>query len=441
MRRSIAITAILLIGLVLPHDVVADQSFIVRVQIKPDQNIKVDKVEFIPVKGNRKPIEAIFTESSEDGKNLYKAELPNGAYNLKVVKPGFTSPSKTITIPNRLKETVVKIKPQNSLSSEAEKTTKPTFTKEALLTLLKKTRVTIEHILKMAITVPPEPGRLVVIFNFPPNKNSIEIEGKKYPIDVTNGDLAIVDVSKYSLGNAEERLVTCKLLDKEYQLKFIRVKVPVNNNVISLSLENEQANKFYRKSQELAGQSPLQPMIFKSVSDRNMPKVIPEFWIQSETIDNGLYNKIIKNGDVDKVSYNDAQKVITQLNDVCGGYKFGLPTEQQFVYLARKIYHPIKEEDLVACKALKDKEISQIKQLLGNKWQLTQSNCDSWSDNLDDSSRQCNPKSYVKKGGTTESRDVTECLPEYRAESTPDVSEPNTTIRLIILDEQKQKNI
>jgi formylglycine-generating enzyme required for sulfatase activity len=198
-------------------------------------------------------------------------------------------------------------------------------------------------------------------------------------------------------------------------------------------MTNDQVKTFYQEAQASSGTSPLQPLIFKSVSEIPNTKVISEFWIQTETIEGKLYEKIIPSGSVDKVSYNDAKKVIDALNKTCPGYQFELPTEEQFVYLARKVYNPVRDKALKTCRVLKDKvRDNNIKQLLGNKWQLTQSQCGSWSNDSSDPIKQCNPQSYVKKGGTTDSKDATECMPEYRAESTPDVSEPNTTIRLIL---------
>ncbi|OQW90940.1 MAG: hypothetical protein BWK78_05860 [Thiotrichaceae bacterium IS1] len=128
--------------------------------------------------------------------------------------------------------------------------------------------------------------------------------------------------------------------------------------------------------------------------------------------------------------------MIDAFNKQCQGYQFELPTEEQFVYLARKVYHPVKDGALESCHVLTSGEKYGVKQLLGNKWQLTKSPCESWSNDSSDPIKQCNPQSYVKKGGTTDSKDATECMPEYRAETTPDVSEPNTTIRLIL----KQNN-
>lgn len=138
---------------------------------------------------------------------------------------------------------------------------------------------------------------------------------------------------------------------------------------------------------------------------------------------------------MNNVSYNDAKTVIDTLNEQCSGQRFDLPTEEQFVYLAKTIYDLANHKgSFQKCEALKTLNTSDgVKQLLGNQWQLTKSPCEQWSSDDNDPSRQCNPQSYVKKGGTTNSKDATECLPEYRAESTPDVREPNTTFRLVLI--------
>lgn len=73
-----------------------------------------------------------------------------------------------------------------------------------------------------------------------------------------------------------------------------------------------------------------------------------------------------------------------------------------------------------------------IKRLLGYQWQLTQSYCQPYDNYNEKIAIRCDEQRIVKKGGSIESRDATECMPEYRAESLPDIREPNTTFRLIL---------
>lgn len=218
-----------------------------------------------------------------------------------------------------------------------------------------------------------------------------------------------------------------------YALYFVKI-VPVSHP-IDIALTEENAKKFYRQAQSYSA-SPLYPFIFKAVIEAGKsPKTesIGEFWIQSQPLEERLYNTIIQGGSVNSVSFNDATRVIEELDKQCSGYQFDLPKEEQFVYLARTIYNPANDgtQQFQKCNRLKQLETKEgIRQLLGNQWQLTKSRCEQWGD---DPTQQCNPpQSYIKKGGTADSKDATECLPEYRAESTPDVREPNTTLRLIL---------
>ena len=181
--------------------------------------------------------------------------------------------------------------------------------------------------------------------------------------------------------------------------------------------------------------SPFPPFIFRAVSEQKMPKVVPAFWIQANTISSQLFQTIIQTGSVDKVSYKQAQKVIETLNEWCQGKaKFELPVEKQLVYLAKQIYDPVGNKgELKPCRELKDSATPKgVKQLLGNNWQLTQSKCDQFDMSSGDATRECDDRMYVTKGGTTDSKNATECMPEYRGTSSPNVETPNTTFRLVL---------
>lgn len=224
---------------------------------------------------------------------------------------------------------------------------------------------------------------------------------------------------------------------KDYPpLKFISIKIQPANRILYISITEEQAKSFLQQAQLLLpnNSAPIYPFLFKAVSDNAMPIVMANFWIQENTINSKIYEAIISNGKVDKASYNEAQQVIQQLNQWCKDkVQFDLPEEKHFVYLARAAYNPLNSNKLKQCTELQQLEPYGVKQLLAHKWQLTKSLCQPLGiNNNSNSIRKCDEQSYVKKGGSLASKDATECIPEYRAESTPDINEPNTTFRLLI---------
>jgi hypothetical protein len=216
-------------------------------------------------------------------------------------------------------------------------------------------------------------------------------------------------------------------------LRFVKVKSTYRMGIkrgIRIALTKQQANGFHRLAMQLSSHSqPIYPNIFKAVSQNDMLKIVPKFWIQEQTIEPQLYKDIVTDGLADKVSYKDAMQVIETLNDWCDEKaQFKLPEEKQFVYLARMAYNPIKENDLQPCQDVKGKvALKRVKQLLGHKWQLTSSYCSAF-----DNDACSDEQSRIKKGGSTESQYAAECMPEYRAESISDMREPNTTFRLVL---------
>jgi len=116
-----------------------------------------------------------------------------------------------------------------------------------------------------------------------------------------------------------------------------------------------------------------------------------------------------------------------------------LSRHSQPIYPNIDIYHPIDTNELKSCDRLRQEQEADVnnrtvKKLLGYQWQLTQSQCRPFDETNSDTAMNCDEQFLVKKGGSLESRDATECLPEYRAESLPDMREPNTTFRLILLE-------
>ncbi len=224
-----------------------------------------------------------------------------------------------------------------------------------------------------------------------------------------------------------------------YTLRFIKINPPITYQ-IDIALRKAQAERFYQKAQAMLSpnaSSPLFPFILRAMSENTVFKEISTFWIQEKPIDSKLFRAIIPNGSSDSVSYDDAIQVIKTLNKWCEGkVAFELPSEEKFVHLARTVYNPIKSGELKDCERLRKEEESerrQVKKLLGYQWQLTRSKCQPFSEVSSEPASQCDEEMVVKKGGSFESKDATECTPEYRAQSAPDIREPNTTFRLILL--------
>jgi hypothetical protein len=223
------------------------------------------------------------------------------------------------------------------------------------------------------------------------------------------------------------------------------VKITPEPSLIEISLTAKKAGNIYQQAQQMSNSS-IYPYVFRAVAEaegKYLPIIInvKPFWIQTNPVSQHLYSKVMGNAySISKVSYNDATKFAETLPAHCEELngQFSLPTEEQFVYLSRQIYkdNNIDNNTLKKCNDLSKLKTQGIEKLLGHQWQLTKSSCISWSNDDSNLSGQCtgNGKSYVKKGGTTRSKDASECIPEYRAESTPDVREPDTTLRLIWIE-------
>jgi len=293
------------------------------------------------------------------------------------------------------------------------------------------------------------------VHTLPPIKN---LEPGDYQITISNGlseqTFGIVTVQQQQpLTIRLTKQADCQITEadglkeitikKQHQLRFVPVDTPDSpKGGINIALSYSQAEQFYRLAQQKlpSDSSPLLPLIFRAASDNPVFQVIPQFWIQQQPINSALYQAIIHEGSVNSVSYDDATIIINQLNEWCQRIaRFELPQEKHFVYLARDIYHPIDTNELKSCDRLRQEQEADVnnlpvKKLLGYQWQLTQSQCRPFDETNSDTAMNCDEQFLVKKGGSLESRDATECLPEYRAESLPDMREPNTTFRLILLE-------
>lgn len=250
---------------------------------------------------------------------------------------------------------------------------------------------------------------------------------KIIPIEIQDKDIAVQMVLSPNSSceiTTEANKITVSI--NEYKLRFIKI----NHGILDdIALRKQQAYDFHNQAKRQANSQLLYPMILKSVFDQPMPKVIPSFWIQQKPISPEFYQHITQQKSTE-FSYENAIQLINKLNIFCDNQvKFNLPTEKQFVYLAKKIYNPVKTKQLKSCQELTNLETnSGVKKLLGNKWQLTKSKCISYRALKCDSA-----ETYIKKGGSIDSVDATECMPEYRAESTIDIQEPNTTFRLVLI--------
>ncbi len=239
------------------------------------------------------------------------------------------------------------------------------------------------------------------------------LETKRCEVRTIGGDRAVVEIN-------------------HYKLRFFKVKSTYSMGLkkgIRIALTKREAEHFHRKSMALSDARPLYPSILKAVSENQRPRHFAQFWIQEQTIEPQLYGELITGGSADSVSYDDAKKAIEKLNEWCDGKaKFQLPEEKQFVHLARQAYNPVEKTVLQPCDALKDKvALGSVKQLFAHQWQLTSSYCSSFDN------KECyDEQSRVKKGGSIDSKYAAECMPEYRAESMPDINEPNTTFRLVL---------
>lgn len=280
----------------------------------------------------------------------------------------------------------------------------------------------------------------ITIRNLQPGKHEIDISEASYGTKKLSVEITDKDVSKFvNLSSAchlsKNGANNISVSINGHTLRFVKID---SGNIDDIALREKDAKKFHEAAQQMkTHSSPFPPFIFRAVSEDKMPKVVPAFWVQETTISSQLYQEIVPTGLANKVSYKSAKKVIETLNQWCNGKaKFDLPVEKQFVYLAKQIYDPIKNGSLKPCHKLKNLETSGIKHLLGNKWQLTKSKCDQFDIGSGDVTRECDDRMYVTKGGTTGSKNATECMPEYRGTSSPNVDTPNTTFRLV-LDEYK----
>ena len=209
-------------------------------------------------------------------------------------------------------------------------------------------------------------------------------------------------------------------------LRFLRVRPPTEPLMIGLS--EERAGELYREAQEGVA-VPLLPWIYRSVPA--VSRTVGAFLLQDRLIDPRFYAEVMAGADAREVSVEQANRFLTELNTRCTGVaEFALPSEEEFVAAARLVYDPAAN-GLKPCAALRRVGASlQLTQLLGHAWQLTRSPCQPFSENPCD---RCPEGTYVRKGGAETSASALECLPEYRSAAPPDLAQPGTSFRLVLV--------
>ncbi len=210
--------------------------------------------------------------------------------------------------------------------------------------------------------------------------------------------------------------------------RFVRfVKINVPDTPVDIGLAPEIVDELLVEDQQRT-EPVLSPRLMRSEPKKEV--TIGTFWIQERLIDPVLYEEIMKKS-YDEVSFDDATAFIEKLNYYCKGIgQFGLPSEGEFVYLGRKAYGEDKSR-LRSCAELKSARAFGVEDIFGRLWQLTASPCENFGD---DSRIKCTSGTMVKKGGSHQSKSDQECLPEFRAETTPHIGEPNTSLRLVLLE-------
>lgn len=227
-------------------------------------------------------------------------------------------------------------------------------------------------------------------------------------------------------------------------MKFRRVPAPKDGDVM-VGLSRDFAQKLHVRAGELY----VDPSRARPVAlNRSVPETlrrVSDFKLQTGLIDAILFNQLRKGDpnasavDARQVSYNQAVEFIQTLNKTCAGVaSFRLPKEEELTYLLLQIYYPrnmdgrIRNEELKTCTDLHSSEPSfpGFTDLVGAYWQLTESRCEKF--HFASPSPSCDG-GFVIKGGTDQSP-ADECLPQFRGEVQPNIFNPKTSFRLVLLD-------
>jgi hypothetical protein len=210
-------------------------------------------------------------------------------------------------------------------------------------------------------------------------------------------------------------------------LRFLKVKP--RESAVPIGLSEAKAGEFLAEAQA-QDDKPIFPHVYLAVPEA-LREVEP-FFLQDRLIDPFLYSRLTGDKDAKRVSYQDVTRFIADLNARCSGRaKFALPTEEQFVAAAQRIYDPVAN-GLKPCETLRKEDLrSSITELFGSAWQLTSSPCRPFGD---PPKMSCPDDSYVRKGGAPSSTNPLECMPEYRSPAPADVNQKETSFRLALVE-------
>ena len=210
-------------------------------------------------------------------------------------------------------------------------------------------------------------------------------------------------------------------------LRFLKVKP--RETPVPIGLSEAKAGEFLAEAQAQESR-PIFPHVYLAVPEAF--REVQPFFLQDRLIDPQLYSRLSGGKDAGRVSHQDATRFIAALNSRCTGRaRFTLPSEEQLVAAAHRIYDPVAN-GLKPCEALRKEDLrSGITELFGHSWQLTRSPCQPFGEALKES---CPESSYVRKGGATSSTNPLECLPEYRSPAPNDVSQQETSFRLALVE-------
>lgn len=209
-----------------------------------------------------------------------------------------------------------------------------------------------------------------------------------------------------------------------FQLRFVAVD---SAGPVVIGLQEPYAKELYRRALEGVTKS-LIPTVLRSVPE--VSRRVRPFLLQDRPVADNLRLALGLPAHPTKVSLRQAQEVVDSLNQRCGGkLHFDLPTEEELVVAARRIYDH-RNDSLKPCHEVAGlAEQGQHAELLAHGWQLTRSLCEPLNGKTVEP---CAPGTYVIKGGTRHSDNPLECIAEYRDAVPPTVAAQDTIFRLVL---------
>lgn len=243
-------------------------------------------------------------------------------------------------------------------------------------------------------------------------------------------------------------------------LLFQRVEGMREGQELQLAIPSKEwAERAYETASRMQKNPTARPLnIMKAVGQKE-GVAVKTFVIQTELIDPELYRDVMVNrispplkpdeADPRRVSYENAQTFIMHINTECQlqKIKFRLPSEVEMTYLMFKVHYEdrmdsgLRDSALKSCEQLFSERRSVLRNgsgldfLVGfrdvaaSHWQLTESQCQKFGPSAP--SPACEGGNFVVKGGTALSP-ADECWPQFRAEASPNVRQPETSFRLVL---------